>query len=192
MARTKQTTRKQIAGKSASKGKAPRSGKKASVLAGVKKPKVAPGVKKPRRFRPGTVALREIRKYQKTTDLLLRKAPFQRLVRECASEYKNDLRFSKSGISAFQEAAEAYLIRLFEDLNHCAIHSRRVTIMPKDLHLRVKIGAAHDNVCALYLMDKQRNKVAGWVPQEPKKVVRKPKNSKETTTAAASKAAGKE
>lgn len=72
------------------------------------------GVKKPRRYRPGTVALREIRKYQKSTDLLIRKAPFQRLVREIAQEYKSELRFQSSAIMALQEAAEAYLVGLFE------------------------------------------------------------------------------
>jgi histone H3 len=79
------------------------------------------------------VALREIRKYQKSTDLLIRKLPFQRLVREIASEYKNDLRFQSAAVLALQEAAEAYIIGLFEDTNLCAIHGKRVTIMPKDM-----------------------------------------------------------
>jgi len=72
------------------------------------------GVKKPHRYRPGTVALREIRRYQKSTDLLLRKLPFSRLVREIAQDYKNDLRFQSTAIQALQEAAEAYLVGLFE------------------------------------------------------------------------------
>ena len=93
------------------------------------------GVKKPHRFRPGTVALREIRKYQKSTELLIRKLPFQRLVREIAQEYKDDTRFQASAVAALQEAAEAYLVGLFEDTNLCAIHAKRVTIMPKDLQL---------------------------------------------------------
>jgi histone H3 len=92
-------------------------------------------VKKTRRFRPGTVALREIRRYQKGTDLLLRKAPFQRLVREVASSSKEQLRFQSAAVLAIQEAAEAYLVGLLGDANLCAIHSRRVTIMPRDLHL---------------------------------------------------------
>lgn len=91
--------------------------------------------KRPRRFRPGTVALREIRRYQKTTDLLLRRRPFNRLVREVGQEYKNDLRFQASAIGAIQEAAEAYLVGLMEDTNLCAIHARRVTIMSKDMQL---------------------------------------------------------
>lgn len=97
------------------------------------------GIKKPHRYRPGTVALREIRKYQKTTDLLIRKLPFQRLVREIAQSFKNDLRFQSTAILALQEAAEAYLVSLFEDTNLCAIHAKRVTIMPKDMHLARRI-----------------------------------------------------
>ena len=89
------------------------------------------GVKKPHRYRPGTVALREIRRYQKSTELLIRKLPFQRLVREIAQEFKTDLRFQGSAVLALQEAAEAYLVGLFEDTNLCAIHAKRVTIMPK-------------------------------------------------------------
>jgi histone H3 len=95
--------------------------------------------KKPRRFRPGTVALREIRRYQKSTDLLIRKLPFQRLVREIAQEFKTDLRFQSTAILALQEAAEAYLVGLFEDTNLCAIHAKRVTIMIKDIHLARRI-----------------------------------------------------
>eukprot|EP00358_Blepharisma_japonicum_P005265 CAMPEP_0202945654 /NCGR_PEP_ID=MMETSP1395-20130829/6999_1 /ASSEMBLY_ACC=CAM_ASM_000871 /TAXON_ID=5961 /ORGANISM="Blepharisma japonicum, Strain Stock R1072" /LENGTH=104 /DNA_ID=CAMNT_0049645847 /DNA_START=97 /DNA_END=411 /DNA_ORIENTATION=+ len=97
------------------------------------------GVKKPHRFRPGTVALREIRKYQKSTELLVRKLPFQRLVREIAQEYKTDLRFQSSAVLALQEAAEAYLVGLFEDSNLCAIHGKRVTIMPRDMQLARRI-----------------------------------------------------
>merc|ERR1712043_54981 len=97
------------------------------------------GVKKPHRYRPGTVALREIRKYQKTTDLLIRKLPFQRLVRDIASEVKADCRFQSQAILALQEATEAYLVGLFEDTNLCAIHARRVTIMPKDMQLARRI-----------------------------------------------------
>merc|ERR1712167_121040 len=99
----------------------------------------AGGVKKPHRFRPGTVALREIRKYQKSTELLIRKLPFQRLVREIAQEYKQDLRFQSSAVLALQEAAEAYLVGLFEDTNLCAIHAKRVTIMAKDIHIARRI-----------------------------------------------------
>ncbi len=85
-------------------------------------------MKKPHRYRPGTVALREIRKYQKSTELLIRKLPFQRLVREIAQDFKTDLRFQSSAVLALQEAAEAYLVGLFEDTNLAAIHAKRVTI----------------------------------------------------------------
>ena len=90
-------------------------------------------------IRPGTVALREIRKYQKSTELLIRKLPFQRLVREVAQDFKNDLRFQGSAVMALQEAAEAYLVSLFEDTNLCAIHAKRVTIMPRDMQLARRI-----------------------------------------------------
>jgi len=91
--------------------------------------------KKPRRYKPGTVALREIRKYQKSTELLIRKLPFQRLIREITEEIKSDFRFQSQAVLALQEAAEAYLVGLFEDTNLCAIHAKRVTIMPKDMQL---------------------------------------------------------
>ena len=97
------------------------------------------GVKKPHRYRPGTVALREIRKYQKSTELLIRKLPFQRLVREVAQDFKTEIRFQSTALLALQEAAEAYLIGLFEDTNLCAIHAKRVTIMPKDMQLERRI-----------------------------------------------------
>ncbi|CAC5368733.1 H3 [Mytilus coruscus] len=97
------------------------------------------GVKKPHRYRPGTVALREIRRYQKSTELLIRKLPFQRLVREIAQDFKTDLRFQSSAVMALQEASEAYLVGLFEDTNLCAIHAKRVTIMPKDIQLARRI-----------------------------------------------------
>jgi len=92
-------------------------------------------VKRPRRFRPGTVALREIRRYQRSTDLLLRKRPFGRLVRELAAWYRLDLRFQPAALGALQEAAEAYMVGLFEDTQLCALHARRVMITTRDLHL---------------------------------------------------------
>ena len=95
--------------------------------------------RKPHRFRPGTIALREIRKFQKSTELLIRKLPFQRLVREIASDFKTDLNFQSQAILALQEASEAYLVGLFEDSNLCAIHAKRVTIMPKDIQLARRI-----------------------------------------------------
>lgn len=94
---------------------------------------------KKHRYRPGTVALREIRRYQKCTDLLIRKAPFQRLVKEIAAVVRMDLRFQSTAILALQEAAEAYITHLFEDTNLCAIHAKRVTITPKDMQLARRI-----------------------------------------------------
>ena len=81
----------------------------------------------------------EIRRYQKSTELLIRKLPFQRLVREIAQDFKTDLRFQSAAIGALQEASEAYLVGLFEDTNLCAIHAKRVTIMPKDIQLARRI-----------------------------------------------------
>jgi histone H3 len=97
------------------------------------------GTKKPHRYRPGTVALREIRRYQKSTDLLIRRLPFQRLVREIAQDFKMDLRFQDNAILALQEATESYIVNLFEDVNMIAIHAKRVTIAPKDLKLAHRI-----------------------------------------------------
>merc|ERR1712123_438859 len=123
MARTKQTARKSTGGKAPRKQLATKAARKSAPSTG--------GVKKPHRYRPGTVALREIRRYQKSTELLIRKLPFQRLVREIAQDFKTDLRFQSAAIGALQEASEAYLVGLFEDTNLCAIHAKRVTIMPR-------------------------------------------------------------
>src|ERR1700761_8017083 len=98
MARTKQTARKSTGGKAPRKQLATKAARKSAPATG--------GVKKPHRYRPGTVALREIRRYQKSTELLIRKLPFQRLVREIAQDFKTDLRFQSSAILALQEAAE--------------------------------------------------------------------------------------
>ena len=94
---------------------------------------------KKKRYRPGTVALREIRRYQGTHDLLIRKMPFMRLVREIVQDFKNDLRVQAAAVVALQEAAEAYMVGLFEDMQHCAIHAKRVTLMPKDMQLARRI-----------------------------------------------------
>ena len=131
MARTKQTARKSTGGKAPRKQLATKAARKSAPATG--------GVKKPHRYRPGTVALREIRRYQKSTELLIRKLPFQRLVREIAQDFKTDLRFQSTAVAALQEASEAYLVGLFEDTNLCAIHAKRVTIMPKDIQLARRI-----------------------------------------------------
>ena len=92
-----------------------------------------------KKFRPGAAGLKEIRHFQKSTALLIRKLPFQRLVREIVQVYKTDLRFQQAAVDALQEAAEAYLVGLFEDTNLCAIHAKWVTIMPKDIQLARQI-----------------------------------------------------
>ena len=135
MTRTKQASKNLQSLKAA---KAPR--KTISFKATARKTTPIPmNIKRPRRYRPGTLALREIRKFQKSTDLLIRKLPFQRLVREIALNYKSDLRFQTQAILALQEACEAYIVKLFEDTNLCAIHAKRVTIMAKDMILARRI-----------------------------------------------------
>ncbi len=130
MARTKQTARKSVGGKAPRQQLATKAFRKAQPIS---------KVKQPQRYRPGTVALREIRKYQKSTELLLRKLPFQRLVREIAQDLNPKIRFQSSSILALQEASEAFIVGLFEDANLCAIHAKRVTVMPKDLQLARRI-----------------------------------------------------
>ncbi|KAK0512857.1 hypothetical protein JMJ35_004874 [Cladonia borealis] len=102
--------------------------------------------RRPRRYKPGTVALREIRRYQRSTDLLLLKLPFSRLVREIGLSLLpidgQSLRWQSQAIQALQEAAEAFMVHLFEDTNLCAIHAKRVTIMQKDIQLARRIRGA--------------------------------------------------
>ena len=132
MARTKQTARKSTGGKAPKNTLGTNAAKQSA--------QPASAVKK-RRWKQGTVALREIRKYQKSTDLLIRKAPFARFVRELAQDLQiiANVRFQEQAIVACQEAAEAYIVGLFEDTNLCGIHAKRVTIMPKDIQLSRRI-----------------------------------------------------
>ena len=122
MASTKQTARKKSV--SAKKTKSAGAGS---------------ALKKAHRWHAGTVALRQIRKLQKSTNLLIQKAPFQRLVREVATSHKQDLRFQSSAILAIQEATEAFVVSVLADTNLCAIHTRRVTIQAKDLQLALRL-----------------------------------------------------
>ena len=128
MARTKQTARKSTGGKT-------------SHSVGTKAPSkaTAGGVRKPHRYRPGTVAIREIRRYQKSADLLIRKLPFQRLVRELSQDFMTDLRWTGPAILALQEASENYLVGLFEDTQLAAIHTKRVSIKADDMQLARRI-----------------------------------------------------
>ena len=139
MARTKQTARKSTGGKVPNKNLNTRHARKTNLKW------TRGGLKKPRRFRPGTVALREIRRYQKSTELLIRKIPFQRVVREVSQEIRADLRFQSTALLALQEAAEDYLVKMFDQVNVCAIHAGRVTIQVKDIVLwrRIK-GFNHE------------------------------------------------
>ncbi|XP_013787719.1 histone H3, embryonic-like [Limulus polyphemus] len=120
MARTKQTARKSTGRKAPRKQLATKAARKSAPVTG--------GVKKPHHYRLGTVALR---RYQKSTELFIRKLPFQRPVREIAQDFKTYLRFQSSVVMALQEASEAYLVSLFEDTNLC-VHASRVIIMLKE------------------------------------------------------------
>ncbi|KAL9935458.1 hypothetical protein V8E36_005806 [Tilletia maclaganii] len=121
--------RKQVA-RASTGGKAPR-----LVLAATARPAVG-GVKRPHRYKPGTLALREIRRYQKSTELLILKMPFQRLVKDIFIDIgRQDMRIQTPALAGLQEACEAYLVELFHDTNLAAIHAKRVTILPKDIAL---------------------------------------------------------
>ena len=144
MARTKQTAHKSTGGKAPQFNLATKAAQRSAPASG--------GIKKPHCYRPGTVALREIRRYQKSTDLLIRKLPFQRLAREILQDLNNPgsyprltaERFQATSLLAIQESVEAFSIRLFEDVNLCGIHARRVTNMPKDMQLALRIrGESH-------------------------------------------------
>ena len=135
MARTKQTitTKKPYGGKTG--GKIPRESRRNVIRRKRKHTEL-----KKRHFRPCTVALREIRRHQQSSDLLFRKLPFQRLVREITGNLFNEkYRFQASAILAIQEASEAHLISLFGDANLCEIHAKRVTLMKKDMRLAMRI-----------------------------------------------------
>lgn len=94
---------------------------------------------KKRAYRPGALALREVRRYQRSTELLIPRAPFRRLVREITQGFRADFRMQSGAIAALQESGEAYLTRTFEDAQLCAQHARRSTLMPRDLRLTMRI-----------------------------------------------------
>lgn len=100
------------------------------------------------RFKPGTVALREIKRYQKSTDMLIPRAPFQRLVRDICSGIDNELRFQGSALLALQEASEAYIVGIMEDAGLCAVHAKRQTVMKQDMVLarRIRGDQNHDYI----------------------------------------------
>ncbi len=137
MARTKQTARRSTGGKALRKQLATKAARRSAHASG--------GVKKPHHNRPDTIALHEICRYQKSTDLLIRKVPFQCLAREVLQDLNKPgsyprftvERFQATSLLAIQESVEAFSVGLFEDINLCAIHARRVTIMPKDMQLKL-------------------------------------------------------
>ena len=131
MARTRQTAKKSTGGKTPRKNLSTNAAKSMNR-----------NIHKKRYSRPGTVALREIRKYQKSTDLLIRRLPFQRLVREIAADLQTDIfpKFKSTSLSALQESTESFLCNFLETTNMCAIHSNRVTLMVKDIQLARRIG----------------------------------------------------
>ena len=134
MARTKHTARKGMDGTASRMTKA---SKNIAAKASHKLP--LQQLKKRRRFRPGTVALREICWYQKSTELLIRRAPFQWIIYKIMRGIRNDLQIQAVAVQGLQEAAEAYLVDLFKDSNLCAIHAKQVTIMPRDVQLARRI-----------------------------------------------------
>ncbi|XP_006898893.1 PREDICTED: histone H3.3C-like [Elephantulus edwardii] len=136
MAQTKQTACK------STHGKAPR--KQLKAKATHKSTPCTGGVKKPHRYRPHPVALPEIRHYHKSTEFLIGKLPFQRLVQEIAQDFKTELHFQSAAIGALQEeASEACLVGLFEDTNLCAIHAKCVAIMPEDIQVARRTRGKH-------------------------------------------------
>ena len=108
--------------------------KYAAKLTKQRSPKSKPasgGVKRPHRYRPGTVALREIRRYQKSTDRLIKKLPFARFVKELIQDMNKTLRVTAAAFDALHQATEDFIVRVFEDVNLLAIHAKRITIQPR-------------------------------------------------------------
>jgi histone H3 len=136
MARTKQAVHSPHGGKSARKMLRAKAAEVDEKHAAKKKAPHISGVKRSQKYRPGTIALREIRKYQKSTDFLIKKRPFHRLIKEILQDKHNaKFRVQKSMLDALQTAAEAYLVDLMNDTNMCALHAKRVTIQAHDMRL---------------------------------------------------------
>ena len=87
----------------------------------------------------GIQALKEIQKYQKGSELLIKRLPFQRVVKEIAQHQMEGLRFQSAAVMVLQEVGEAFLVSIMEQANLCAIHAKRVTIMPRDIQLARRI-----------------------------------------------------
>jgi len=139
MARTKQTARKSTGGKAPRKQLVTKAARKSASTAEPATKKA----KKTHRFRPGSVVIKDIRKYQKSTDLLIRVLPFQRMVRSIVQGFKSDVRFQASALRALQEALENHMVQMLEDAYRCSAHAKRVTLMCKDIQLVKKIKYAN-------------------------------------------------
>ena len=107
------------------------------------------GIKKPHRYHLGLLALREICRYQQSTNCLIKRTPFNKLIKEISQEYRVcpdgpgtpsvQVRFQSTALAALQEATENFLVGLFEDVNLSAVHAKRVTVMPHDIRLALRI-----------------------------------------------------
>merc|ERR1712048_1308091 len=138
MARTKQTARKSTGGKAPRKQLATKVARKSAPAVG--------GVKKPHRYKPGTVALREIRRFQRSTEILSKKLPFQRMVRDCAHAYKQDLRFQMAAMECIHMTTEIHITNLLEMANHLCNYSGRVTLFARDIQMLMKIRERSNNL----------------------------------------------
>ena len=131
MARTKRTARKSTGGKAPRKQLASKAARKSAPATG--------GVKKPHRYRPGTVALREIRRYQKSTDLLIRLAPMGRVVRQCLAGIASEMRMNKTALKLLHYCTESKMVTLMEDSLALANHAKRITVKGKDISLVLRM-----------------------------------------------------
>ncbi|RVD93181.1 histone -like [Tubulinosema ratisbonensis] len=134
MARTKQTAKKTVGGKAPRKQLSTKAARKTTSMG----TPMSVSTKKPR-YKAGMVVLRDIRRYQSSTELLIRKLPIQRLIKSIAQEFMVDIRFQSKAIPCIHEALEHFLTTLLEDANYCALHAKRVTVLPKDIMLVDKI-----------------------------------------------------
>jgi len=139
--------------------------------------------RKPHRFKPGTVALREIRRYQKSVETLIPKLPLRRVIREVAAPYQDDLRFSAQALDALQQASEAYLVELFSDANNCAIEHDRKTVEPRDMRLAMLMRHDHNLPQVTTLAERTHKSAATVIKRVPSKR-RSRKSSSDTTTPA--------
>lgn len=139
--------------------------------------------RKPHRWRSGTVALREIKRFQKSVDTLIPKLPLRRVIREVAAPYQDDLRFSGAALEALQQASEAYIVDLFTDANECAIEHDRVTIEPRDMRLAMRMRHDHNLPQVTTLAEHSRKPKAAIKSVPSKRRVRKSKQNAQAAAA---------